>query len=182
MRDFILLRTLSPTQGLGGQLAKLGIPGLDIAYLGNPHTALLSVAFVDNWHYWGFLMVLFLSAIQNVPPDLYDAARVDGANRWQEFRHVTIPGIRPTVVFMLLMTAIWSFLVFDYIWILTQGGPAGSVVGSAGYARLQKRDLAARCRVCGHHWTVDECLRRADHQHLLVFAPPRMGHMNLNTD
>jgi raffinose/stachyose/melibiose transport system permease protein len=57
---------------------------------------------------------------------LYEAARIDGANRWDEFVHVTLPGIRPTVIFMLLMTSIWSFLVFDYIWILTQGGPAGS--------------------------------------------------------
>jgi raffinose/stachyose/melibiose transport system permease protein len=117
---------LSPTMGIGAQLSKLGIQGLDQAFLGNPKTSLIAVAFVDSWHYWGFLMVLFLSAMQNVAPDLYDAARVDGATRWQEFRHVTLPGIRPTVVFMLLMTSIWSFLVFDYIWILTQGGPAGS--------------------------------------------------------
>jgi len=148
MRDFILLRTLSPTQGLGGQLAKLGIPGLDIAYLGNPHTALLSVAFVDNWHYWGFLMVLFLSAIQNVPPDLYDAARVDGANRWQEFRHVTIPGIRPTVVFMLLMTAIWSFLVFDYIWILTQGR-SSEVLGTLVFKNAIPRQDAGYAATIG---------------------------------
>ena len=60
------------------------------------------------------------------PADLYEAARLDGANRWQEFRDVTIPGIRPTLVFMILMTSIWSFLTFDYIWILTQGGPAGA--------------------------------------------------------
>jgi raffinose/stachyose/melibiose transport system permease protein len=58
--------------------------------------------------------------------DLYDAARVDGANRWQEFIHVTLPGIRPTVVFMLLMTSIWSILVFGWVYILTKGGPAGS--------------------------------------------------------
>jgi raffinose/stachyose/melibiose transport system permease protein len=57
---------------------------------------------------------------------LYDAARVDGANRWQEFLNVTLPGIRPTLVFMLVMTGIWSFLAFDYVWISTQGGPAGS--------------------------------------------------------
>jgi raffinose/stachyose/melibiose transport system permease protein len=63
--------------------------------------------------------------MQNIPPDLYEAARIDGATRWQEFRYITIPGIRPTLAFMLLMTAIWSFLVFDYVWILTQGGPAG---------------------------------------------------------
>jgi raffinose/stachyose/melibiose transport system permease protein len=117
---------LHPTLGIGGQLAKAGVPGLDIAYLGNSRTALFAVAFADNWHWWGFLMVLFLAAMQNIPPDLYEAARIDGANRWDEFRHITIPGIRPTLVFMILMTAIWSFLVFDYIWILTQGGPAGS--------------------------------------------------------
>ncbi len=117
---------LSPTLGLGAQLAKVGIKGLDIAFLGNPHTTLLSAAFVNNWAWWGFLMVLFLNAIQSVPMDLYDAARVDGANRWQEFIHVTLPGIRPTVVFMLLMTSIWSILVFGWVYILTRGGPAGS--------------------------------------------------------
>ncbi|HEY7037031.1 MAG TPA: sugar ABC transporter permease, partial [Thermomicrobiales bacterium] len=59
-------------------------------------------------------------------PDLYEAARLDGASRFQEFRDVTLPGIRPTLVFMIMMTSIWSFLTFDYIWILTQGGPAGA--------------------------------------------------------
>ncbi len=117
---------LSPSRGIGAQLAEWGIPGLDIAFLGKPGTALWTIAFVDNWHFWGFLMVLFLAAMQGISPSLYDAAKIDGANRWQEFRHVTIPGIRPTVVFMLLMVAIWSFLSFDYVWILTQGGPAGS--------------------------------------------------------
>jgi raffinose/stachyose/melibiose transport system permease protein len=117
---------LHPTLGIGAQLAKAGIPGFDVAFLGQSGTALYAVAFVDNWHWWGFLMVLFLAAMQNIPPDLYEAARIDGATRWQEFRHITIPGIRPTLTFMILMTAIWSFLVFDYIWILTQGGPAGS--------------------------------------------------------
>jgi raffinose/stachyose/melibiose transport system permease protein len=71
-------------------------------------------------------MILFLTAMQNIPLDLYDAAKIDGANRWQEFLNVTLPGIRPTVMFMLMMTAIWSFLGFDYVWILTAGGPGGS--------------------------------------------------------
>jgi raffinose/stachyose/melibiose transport system permease protein len=117
---------LSPRVGLGAQLAQYGISGLDFAWLGNSKTVLYSIAFVDNWHFWGFLMVLFLAAMQNISPDLYDAAKIDGANRWQEFRHVTIPGIRPTLVFMLMMVGIWSFLAFEYIWILTQGGPAGA--------------------------------------------------------
>lgn len=112
--------------GLPGLAAKLGMPWLNIAYFGNLNTSLLSAAFVDNWHWWGFLMILFLTSMQSVPAELYDSARIDGANRWNEFLHVTLPGIRPTLVFMLLMTGIWSFLAFDYVWITTQGGPAGS--------------------------------------------------------
>jgi raffinose/stachyose/melibiose transport system permease protein len=96
-------------------------------------------------------MVLFLAAMQNIPPDLYDAAKIDGANRWQEFRHVTIPGIRPTLVFMLMMTAIWSFLVFDYVWILTQGGPAGSseVLGTFLYKQAFNRFEAGYAAAIG---------------------------------
>lgn len=116
---------LSPTKGIGALLAKVGVPGLDQAYLGNPKTSLFAIFFIDNWHWWGFLMVLFLAAMQNISPDLYEAARIEGANRWHEFRYITIPGIRSTLFLMLLMTSIWSFLVFDYVWILTEGGPAG---------------------------------------------------------
>jgi len=117
---------MNPDRGIGAELAKHGINGLDRAFLGDPKTVLPAIAFVDNWHWWGFLMVLLLAAMQNIPPDLYEAARLDGADRWAEFRDVTIPGIRPTLVFVLMMTSIWSFLTFDYIWILTQGGPAGA--------------------------------------------------------
>jgi len=126
---------LSPRRGLGAQLGKMGFESLNRAFLGNPDTALLSIAFVDNWHFWVFLVVLFLAAMQGIPTDLYDAAKIDGANRWREFIHVTIPGIRPTLLFMLMMVAIWSFLVFDYVWLLTQGGPAGSseVLGTMLY-------------------------------------------------
>ena len=117
---------LSPDRGIPALLTTLGIPGFDRAFLGSPNTALPAIGFVDNWHWWGFLMVLFLASMQNIPPDLYESARLDGANRWQEFRDITLPGIRPTFIFMILMTTIWSFLTFDYIWILTQGGPAGA--------------------------------------------------------
>ena len=117
---------LSPDRGMPALLNDLGIPGFDKAFLGTARTALPAIGFVDNWHWWGFLMVLFLASMQNIPSDLYESARLDGASRWQEFRDVTLPGIRPTLVFMILMTTIWSFLTFDYIWILTQGGPAGA--------------------------------------------------------
>jgi raffinose/stachyose/melibiose transport system permease protein len=142
---------LSPTLGIGPLLANWGIPGLDRAYLGQPETALIAIAFVDNWRFWGFLMVLFLAAMQNIPPELYEAARIDGASRWQEFRYITLPGIRPTIVFMLLMVAIWSFLVFDYVWILTQGGPAGAsdVLGTLVYKQAFMRFEAGYASAIG---------------------------------
>jgi raffinose/stachyose/melibiose transport system permease protein len=140
----------NPRFGIGAQLAQLGVRGLDVPLLGQSDTALWAIAFADNWHFWGFLMVLFLTAMQSIPPDLYDAAEVDGANRFDQFWHVTLPGIRPTVLFMLMMVMIWSFLVFEYVYILTQGGPAGAseVLGviiyknaflrfEAGYAAAQ---------------------------------------------
>jgi raffinose/stachyose/melibiose transport system permease protein len=118
---------LSPGDGLGAQLAKLGIPWLkDVAFFGDVRLARPSVAFVGNWAWWGFLVVLFLAAMQSVDKELYEAAKVDGASRWDEFLFVTIPGILPTLMFIFLISVIWSFLVFDYVFIITQGGPAGS--------------------------------------------------------
>ncbi|GAA3209821.1 carbohydrate ABC transporter permease [Dactylosporangium siamense] len=111
---------LSPTSGVLAQL------GIDQSWLGDTRTSLLSVNFVVDWHWWGFLAVIFLSAMQGVDPELYDAAKMDGASAWQQYRSVTLPGIRPTMVFIVLMTVIWSLKAFDYIFIMTQGGPAGS--------------------------------------------------------
>ena len=117
----------SPYSGLGSIFEKLGIKALaGFAPLGNEKQALYAAAFVDNWHWWGFVMVLFLGALQQVDPALYEAAKVDGANRFQELLHVSIPGIRQTIAFVLIMTIIWSFLTFDYVYIMTNGGPANS--------------------------------------------------------
>ena len=117
---------LNPSYGLGVQLANAGLHAADIKFLGDARVVLYTIAFVDNWHWWGFLVVIYLAAMQAVDTQLYEAARIEGATRWQEFWHVTLPGIRPTLVFTLLMTVIFSFLVFDYIYILTQGGPANA--------------------------------------------------------
>ena len=118
---------LDPDQGIGSQLARIGIPWLNgVAFFGDVRLALPAVAFVDNWHFWGFLVVLFLAAMQNVPGTLYDACRVDGGGRWREFWHVTLPGIRATLVFVVVIVTIWSFLAFDYVYIITAGGPGGA--------------------------------------------------------
>ncbi|MEU3017013.1 sugar ABC transporter permease [Nocardiopsis sp. NPDC007018] len=118
---------LSPTAGIVPLLDSFGVPGIGgLNPLGDPDLALGAIAMINNWQWWGFLVMLFLTAMQSVNPSLYEAARLDGAGPWREFWHVTLPGIRPTLVFLFLMTIIWSFLVFDYVYILTQGGPAGS--------------------------------------------------------
>ena len=118
---------LDPERGIGSALAGIGIPFLDgVSFFGNTRLALPSVAFVNNWAWWGFILVLFLTALQSVDEELYEAAKIDGAGRWQQFLNVTLPGIRPTFVFVVLLTIINSLIVFDYVWILTRGGPAGA--------------------------------------------------------
>lgn len=118
---------LDPQQGLAAALDRYGIHWLDNLYFfGDEKLALPSVAFVDNWHFWGFLVVLFLAAMQSVDAELYDAAKVDGASRWRQFYHVTLPGIRPVLGLVLLLVTVWSLLVFEYPFIITQGGPAGA--------------------------------------------------------
>jgi raffinose/stachyose/melibiose transport system permease protein len=99
---------------------------LGINPLGDPHLALGSVALVNNWAWWGFLVVVFLAAMRGINPSLYEAAAMDGASPSRQFFSITLPSIRPTFAFLGLMTIIWSFLSFDYVYILTQGGPAGS--------------------------------------------------------
>ena len=114
---------MNPFYGLNTIFGKMGFEKLSkVLWLGEPKIALFSVAFVDNWHWWGFVMVLFLGALQQVDPTLYEAARVDGANGLQELIHVSIPGIRQTIAFVLIMTIMWSFLTFDYVYV----GPANS--------------------------------------------------------
>jgi raffinose/stachyose/melibiose transport system permease protein len=116
---------LHPTAGVGAWLeTTFGWEWAGVRLFGNRDTVFYTIAFVDNWHWWGFLVVIYLAAMQAVDPDLLDAARVEGASAWQQFRDVTLPGIFPTLVFTLLMTIIWSMLTFDYVFILTRGGPA----------------------------------------------------------
>jgi raffinose/stachyose/melibiose transport system permease protein len=143
---------LSPTSGIGIGIEGLGIHALaNTNFLGNPSLALPTVAFVNNWQWWGFLVVMFLAAMTGTDPALYEAARIDGASAWQEFRRITIPSIRPTLMFLSLMTIIWSFLIFDYIYIMTQGGPADAtqVVGTLMYQEAFQDQAAGYASAMG---------------------------------
>ena len=104
----------------------MGLHWLALTWLGDPQTALYSVAFAWTWHWWPFPMVIFLSALQQIDHSLYEAAAIEGAGEWQCFRYVTIPMIRATLVFLALMTLLWGFGTFDYIYVMTRGGPANA--------------------------------------------------------
>ncbi|MCL4560037.1 MAG: sugar ABC transporter permease [Chloroflexi bacterium] len=136
---YMWARLLQPQRGIGALLMQAGLPwNLKYPLLGSPDTALVTVISVTIWRGWPFLMVLFLTAMQTIPPELYDAAKVDGAGAWQQFYNVTIPGIMPAVFFMLMMSAIWSFSSFQYVWLMTGGGPAYSteLLGTMLYKNL----------------------------------------------
>lgn len=98
--------------------------------LSNPLTStkwsIWACMLVDNWHWWGFLTVVFLAAMRQVDESLIEAAEIDGAGFWRQLISVILPSIKGNVMFMILMSIIWSLLTFDYIWILTSGGPANS--------------------------------------------------------
>src|SRR5258708_26153 len=123
---------LNPVSGVMGYLQKMGFPLR--APLGNISTALYAVALVDIWHYWGFLTVVYLAALRQTPIEQVEAAMVEGANGWQLFRFVYLPSIRPTVQLMFILIIIFSFLTFDYIYLLTGGGPAHATEMLSTYA------------------------------------------------
>lgn len=102
-------------------LALLGIAGPD--WLGDPRFALLAVMILSAWVQLGYQMMIFLAGLQGIPAVYHDAARVDGANAWQRFRRITLPLLRPTVLFVLVTGTISSFQVFTYISVMTEGGP-----------------------------------------------------------
>jgi len=114
----------NPATGLFGYLQDIGFPIINP--LSRPSMALYGVATVDLWHWWGFLCVIFFAALRQVPQEQIEAARIEGATFLQMMRYVLLPGIKPTIILMMIMTVIWSFLVFDFVYILTQGGPAFS--------------------------------------------------------
>ena len=108
-----------------------------VQWLGDTKYALLSLIFVDIWKWYGFHMVIFLAALQNIPQEYYEAARVDGASRWAQFIAITLPQLRPVMVINITLALLGAFNVFDIPYIMTQGGPAGSTNVLALYSYSQ---------------------------------------------
>ena len=97
-----------------------------VDWLGDPATAMPAIVLLSAWQAYGFQMVVYLAGLQQIDPTLYEAARMDGAGSWARFWHVTMPGLRQTHVFALIITTIQAFKLFTQVNILTQGGPRGA--------------------------------------------------------
>ncbi|HQC71107.1 MAG TPA: sugar ABC transporter permease [Candidatus Competibacteraceae bacterium] len=103
-------------------LSLLGIAPID--WLGDPDWAMPAIILMAVWKNFGFNMIIFIAGLQNIPIQLYEAARIDGASTGQQFRHITLPQLGPTFLFVALMTMIGYFQVFAEPYVMTQGGPA----------------------------------------------------------
>ena len=109
-------------------LQGLGLTDEPISWLGTPTAALWSTVVLIVWKFAGFFMIILLVGLQSIPPDVYEAARLDGANRWQSFAHITVPLLRPALGLVLILSVTGSLLAFDQFFILTKGGPDNSTV------------------------------------------------------
>jgi multiple sugar transport system permease protein len=109
---------------LNALLRQLGLIDSYVNWLGDPKLALRMMLLADIWKSVPFITLLLLAGLQNVPGYLYRAARIDGATLWQRFRFVTLPGLRVPIAIAMVLQTIWSFKVFDLVYVLTKGGPA----------------------------------------------------------
>jgi multiple sugar transport system permease protein len=115
---------LDPTLGIFNQmLLDFGLIKQPVALLSNPKTALWFVIFAGIWKYTPFVVLMALARLQVVPVELEEAARLDGANAWQLFRHITLPWLMPVIIVTLLLRTIWTFRQYDIVYLFAFGGP-----------------------------------------------------------
>jgi multiple sugar transport system permease protein len=118
-------------------LRKIGLIATNIDFLGDPWNARWSVIFANIWRGIPFIAITLLAGLQTVPPSLYEAATIDGANRWQMFRHITYPLLTPIIAVVMTFSVLFTFTDFQLIWTLTRGGPvnATQLMATLSYQR-----------------------------------------------
>jgi multiple sugar transport system permease protein len=121
-----------PQYGLiNAALAKLGIGPID--WLGDPHWAMPAIILLAVWRNFGYNMLIFIAGLQKIPAPLYEAAELDGAGAWARFRHITLPLLAPTFLFVGVITAIGFFQLFSEPYVMTGGGPLKSTLSMVLY-------------------------------------------------
>ncbi len=123
-------------------LKAIGLERFAYDWLGSGKTAIYAIIAVSQWQYTGYIMLLFLIAIQEIPPDLYEAAMIDGANRIQVFFNVTVPQVKEMILVCTTITIIGAFKVFDEVYVMTAGGPgrASEVLATYMYRSAFRND------------------------------------------
>lgn len=116
--------TPGPDGPLNWLVGLVGIPPQN--WLGSKELVIPSIALFEIWRGYGFWVVIFMAGLDAIPREMYDAAKVDGANGWQAFYKITLPLLKPTFLFLSIMGVIWNFQIFDAIYMLTSGGPANN--------------------------------------------------------
>jgi len=117
----------NPNHGaLNALLTQLGLISEYVAWLAEPTRALQMVIMVNLWQGTPWAIIMYLAGLQTIPVELYDAAKVDGASAWQTLFKVTLPLLAPITLAMLVLKTVWTFQVFDIVWVLTRGGPASA--------------------------------------------------------
>lgn len=107
----------------------LGLVGIHpVDWLGDPHWAMPAIIVFAVWKNFGYNMIIFLAGLQAVPSDLYEAARIDGASAWQQFRHITLPMLAPTLLMVGILTVSGYFQLFAEPYVMTEGGPLQSTI------------------------------------------------------
>ncbi len=109
-------------------LDSLGLGSVD--WLGDPRWAMPAIILVAVWKNFGYNMIIFIAGLQNIPEELYEAARIDGAGEWKQFRHVTLPMLGPTFLFVGIVTAIGYLQLFAEPYVMTRGGPLNSTLSA----------------------------------------------------
>ena len=123
----IWLLLYSPERGLvNGFLRFVSFGALESNWLDSTTMALPAIILMSIWQGAGFQMVIILAGLQDIPGDLYEAAAIDGATKWQQFRFVTLPQLRNTLLFVVTVTSILAFRLFDQVWVMTRGAPLGN--------------------------------------------------------
>ncbi|HEY0728926.1 MAG TPA: sugar ABC transporter permease, partial [Pyrinomonadaceae bacterium] len=115
---------LNPNFGaINGTLKQLGVNTESLTWTASPRLAFVAVVAVDVWQWTPFVFLVLLAGLQAIPQEPYEAALIDGSTRWQTFRHVTLPLLKPAILIVLLLRTMDLLRVFDQIFILTEGGP-----------------------------------------------------------
>jgi multiple sugar transport system permease protein len=123
----VFLIALDPAFGIiNTTLVQLGVTDKGIPFLSVPSLAQMSVMVVAVWRYFPFVTLMLLAGLQNIPPELYEVASIDGAGAWRRFVHITWPLLRPVWSIVLILQIVWTIREFDLVYLITRGGPGNS--------------------------------------------------------